>query len=365
MKSNNATSAIRDLRAIGLAVTAAIALAGCVSDGASSFSNVLDVRTDAQKQTQSAQPLPLDVAGTGVIDATGQPIAQSTPIPGPTTSPTLPPANSIAERSLVAEQARQLASLEPTPPAALSTTQPEPASAIALLPANETAIPAMSLPASPQMTDPLEIEAAARAEAQYAAMKHGECKGGWGPKPKMINAKRIDPAHQYYMEMRLRHTPPLPVGHVYIAYGRIGPDGEPLDEKLVMLAPIGGYAGATVAAAAPVTGVLTPYGDYCILRPIAAYRISLSAQNYEKLLQRIVQAQGDKPRYALWTYNCNHFMSDVAASVGILPPENKYKPSLEYFYQMMDRNEGRKVARSPAAEEAELADAKFGSSNQN
>lgn len=349
------------MRKTAFALAAQLVLAGCVSDGASSFSNVLDVRTPAQKQAASIEPLPLDVANTGVVDATGQRTTRSlTPQP-------LDPA---AEKSLVAEQARQIAELSPSDPVALPTLQTQPSVAVALLPTsnpatNDPANAALNLPIPPVVTDPLEIEAGIRAEAQYAAMKHGECKGGWGPKPKMINAKRIDPAHVYYMEMRLRHTPPLPVGHVYIAYGRIGPDGEPLDEKLVMLAPIGGYAGATVAAAAPVTGVLTPYGDDCILRPVAAYRVTLSAQNYEKLLQRIVQAQGDKPRYALWTYNCNHFMSDIAASVGVLPPENKYTPSLEYFYAMMDRNEGRKVARSPKAEEAELASAKFGSASQN
>jgi hypothetical protein len=48
-------------------------------------------------------------------------------------------------------------------------------------------------------------------------------------------------------------------------------------------------------------------------------------------------------------------MSDVASSVGILPPANKYTPSLEYFYAMMDRNEGRKVARSPSQDTAQLA----------
>ena len=56
------------------------------------------------------------------------------------------------------------------------------------------------------------------------------------------------PADPYYMEMRLRHTPPLPVGHVYIAYGQARTvNGEPLDERLVMLAPIGGYSRRAVA----------------------------------------------------------------------------------------------------------------------
>ncbi|GIL00796.1 MAG: hypothetical protein BroJett030_06950 [Alphaproteobacteria bacterium] len=201
--------------------------------------------------------------------------------------------------------------------------------------------------------DPAEAAAQARIPALYASIDHGQCEGGWGPKPTMINAKRIIPGHPYYMEMRLRHTPPLPVGHVYIAYGRIGPDGNPLDEKLVMLAPVGGYGGAAVAAAVPMPGVQKPYGDDCVLRPIAAYRVSLSASQFEQLLIEIERQREKKPTYALFAYNCNHFMSDVAKSVGILPPQNIYTPSLQYFYEMMDRNEGRRVART--ADELKLA----------
>lgn len=343
---------------IVLAMLALCALCGCVSNGSSTFADALDVRSIAQKSALASEPLPLDVAATGVVDATGQAAA----VPAASQTSTLQQSGAVNKNSLAAEEAGQLAALapaEPAPQALLSqpaTLSPQPVSASVA-----TVSPVPGMPAAP--VDPLELAAAQRAEAQYAAMSHGECKGGYGPKPKMVNAMRIDPAHRYYMEMRLRHTPPLPVGHVYIAYGRIGPDGEPLDEKLVMLAPVGGYAGATLAAAAPVTGVLTPYGDDCILRPVAAYRVSLSAQNYEKLLARIVKAQQDKPRYALWNYNCNHFMSDLALSVGILPPENPYTPSLEYFYAMMDRNEGRKVARSAASDTAELASAKFGNHN--
>jgi hypothetical protein len=195
--------------------------------------------------------------------------------------------------------------------------------------------------------DPAEQAATRRAEALYARIEHGQCKAGWGPKPQMVNARRVDPAHQFYMEMRLRHTPPLLIGHVYIAYGRIGPDGNPLDERLVMLAPVGGYAGAAMASAVPMPGLVTPHPDDCVVKPIAAYYRSLSATDYEKLLLAIEQAKNDVPKYSLFTYNCNMFMSDIAKSVGILPPENIYQPSLVYFYEMMDRNEGRKVPRAP------------------
>ncbi len=295
--------------------------------------------------------MPLDVASTGVVDNTSAPAANGGALPGVSgemtdTRATLA-SDPVAARSLAGEQELDVNALAPETDARAVAAETQFA---ALSPIDA----ATGDPLEPQ-PDPLEVEAELRSEALYSTMKHGQCSGGWGPKPKMVNAKRIDPEHKYYMEMRLRHTPPLPVGHVYIAYGRIGPDGEPMDEKLVMLAPVGGYAGATVAAAAPMPGVLEPYGDDCILRPIAAYRVSLTAQQYEKLLNRIVQARQEKPKYALWTYNCNHFMSDIAASVGIQPPKNRYTPSLEYFYAMMDRNEGRKVARSASADTAQLA----------
>jgi hypothetical protein len=364
-------------KAVFAAGILALPLAGCMSAGSSSFSDALDVRP----QQNSAEALPMDVANAGVVDATA---AQPSSLPGVAPQMTAAQqeiaADPLAAKSLAGEQELEVTALAPETDARAQSTEaqfaaiapadapllsdvpsetpradvPATGEAMAALPAEPAIDPVTGEPIE-VIADPLEVAADERATALYASMKHGQCSGGWGPKPKMINAKRIDPTHKYYMEMRLRHTPPLPVGHVYIAYGRIGPDGEALDEKLVMLAPVGGYAGATMAAAAPMPGVLEPYGDDCVLRPIAAYRISLNAQQYEKLLGRIVQAQQDKPRYALWTYNCNHFMSDVAASVGILPPKNKYTPSLEYFYAMMDRNEGRKVARSQAADTAQLA----------
>lgn len=200
----------------------------------------------------------------------------------------------------------------------------------------------------PGISDPAEIAARERVTQLYASMEHGQCKGGWGPTPKMINAARITPGHPYYMEMRLRHTPLLPVGHVYIAYGDLGPDGQLLNEGLIMLAPLGGYIGAGIAGTIPMPGVLTPHPQDCTVKPEAGYRISLSAQDYEKLLLAIQKAKADKPNYHLLAYNCNHFMSDIAKSVGILPPRNIYKPSLVYFYEMMDRNEGRRVPRTPA-----------------
>ena len=175
----------------------------------------------------------------------------------------------------------------------------------------------------------------------FPQIKHGKCKGGWGKQAKKLDAKRVTPGHPYYIEIRMRHTPPLPIGHTYTAYGRLGPDGEKLDENLIMLSPVGGYAGAGVAGAIPMPGVLEPRGTDCNITPTAAYRVSLTAQQYENLLREIQQARKDKPSYHLFAYNCNHFTSRISESVGIRAPRNKYTSSLVYMYDIIRENENR------------------------
>lgn len=187
-----------------------------------------------------------------------------------------------------------------------------------------------------------------RIDQLYPNMPHASCKGGWATPPDRLDAKRVTGGHPYYMEMRLRNTPLLPVGHTYIAYGRLGEDGTLLNEHVVMLSPIGGYGGAAIAAALPIPGILKPVADDCRIKPHAAYRVSLNAEQFEKLLLRIKMAQKKIPAYALFAYNCNHFASDIAASVGILPPKNIYLPAVKYIYGVIEANEGynpKKVRR--------------------
>jgi hypothetical protein len=183
-----------------------------------------------------------------------------------------------------------------------------------------------------------EQAALKRIQILDARIKHSSCKGGWATQPDKLDASETTAGHPFYMEMRMRHTPMLPVGHTYIAYGRLSPSGKPLEERLIMLSPIGGYGGAAIAAALPMPGVLKPVADDCRVKPIAAYRVTLSAVEYEKLLLRIHQARSKSPAYALFAYNCNHFASDIAAAVGILPPKNKYLPALKYIFGVIEAN---------------------------
>jgi hypothetical protein len=193
--------------------------------------------------------------------------------------------------------------------------------------------------------DPEEYAAEQRIPILFSQIEHGQCSKGFGPKPKKVSATNINPGDPYYIEIRMRKTPLLPVGHTYVAYGRLDPYGEILDEKLIMLAPVGGYAGAALASGIPMPGVLTPHRDDCRIRPETAYRVSLTAQRYEKLLIEVQKAKQQKPSYLLFANNCNHFMTRIAQSVGLKPPKNIYVPALEYIYAMIENNEGRKISR--------------------
>jgi hypothetical protein len=340
----SATQPLGVARTVALGLALLLPLAGCMASGASSFSDPADAIDEMQE-------IPLDIAtvdsddpflspapdSTAGIEADGSGVYGVPTAAEPLAAVSLLPEEQIADEimskpKIESEEVATLRRETEARMAALAARHPDAASDL-LLPEGEE--------------DPEEVAARMRIPALFASIDHGQCKGGWGPKPKMVNARRVDPNHEYYMEMRMRHTPLLPVGHVYIAYGRLGPFGEPLDEKLTMLSPLGGYVGAGIASTVPMPGILKPVGSDCTVVPEAAYRVSLSAQDYETLLLAIKEQQAKKPAYHLFAYNCNHYLSDVAASVGILPPENIYQPSLTYLYALMDRNEGHKVKRTP------------------
>lgn len=347
------------IRGAGLGLVLGMALllplAGCVSSGASSFSEDALGTADPIRSDDLLE-IPLDVAGADTSDMrdTGSSPAglAAIQLEELRDSDEEGPVDTLKTSSLMPDDLIRDGTV---PPEVLSSKE-----VMELRQQTEARLASIIPTSSPRAIDgtltdifgaepdPAELAAEQRIPALFASIDHGQCLDGWGPKPKRVNARRVDPAHKYYMEMRMRHTPLLPVGHVYIAYGRLDAYGKPVDEKLTMLSPLGGYVGAGIASTLPMPGILKPIGSDCTVRPEAAYRLSLSAQDYEKLLLAIKEQHKKKPAYHLFAYNCNHYLSEVATSVGILPPENIYQPSLTYLYALMDRNEGYKVPRTPA-----------------
>ena len=309
-----------------LAVTvAALALAGCTSSGFSDFAN--DLKTYSIVKEKPAEKT--------------QAVASADAYPQPQ-----------AETAEIAPAETAVASLDQPlrPESVAETTEtveiPKPGNSsfrlASLLQSSEEPAVSPQAYADPDLSrEEIEArEAQARIERLAATFKHGKCKSGWGTQAKKLDANRYTPGHRYYIEIRMRHTPPLPIGHTYTAYGRLDENGRKLDESLVMLAPKGGYAGAAAASSIPMPSVMTPTPADCNIKPVAAYRVSLSDAQYENLLKAIKQAKIDKPKYKLFLYNCNHFTSRISESVGIKTPKNKYTSSLVYMYDIIRENEG-------------------------
>lgn len=339
-----------------------LVLLGSVMSGCVGSNNYLE-DIDANVQPTAPQQIeePAQTPSPATNPGTYQPVPLGNRLPAPTAAQLLQTQDNVQIASNTLEPAQT-----PQPNAIIAATSvptPAPTNGLALLPASNSSNTPQALQtltsleqstdgnsliiglASAPQIDPAETAAKRRAEQLYRQIKHGKCKGEWGPKPKRLEAKRINPQDPYYIEIRMRNTPLMPVGHTFVVYGKLDANGEPLDERMAMLAPLGGYAGASLAAAIPVPGVLTPYGDDCRIRPETSYRVSLNAQRYEKLLLALQAAKAKRPVYMLFAQNCNHFTQRMADAVGIKPPRNKYVPAVDYLYDMIEANEGKKIDR--------------------
>ena len=71
-----------------------------------------------------------------------------------------------------------------------------------------------------------------------------------------LTAKRVKPGDPAYMEFRLRAALSVPSGHLYVVFGRLDPDGNPVTRQYMGLFPRGGpiglYAGRDAADAGAV-----------------------------------------------------------------------------------------------------------------
>jgi hypothetical protein len=117
----------------------------------------------------------------------------------------------------------------------------------------------------------------------------------------------------YYIEFRVAQIGAY--GHSYVVYGTSGGRAKYAD-----LHPMGGYAVMALGHVLPVPANSEWDPDVLKLPVAARYRRSLSAQQYHELLGAIRLA---KTKHRYWnavTSNCNHFVGDVARSIGMRIP---------------------------------------------
>lgn len=185
----------------------------------------------------------------------------------------------------------------------------------------------------------------------YAAIRKDDglvaefgCKRNFTPtKSTGLVAQRIAPGDTHYIEFRVRVTPAIPSGHMHVVYGQLNKDMKPLTFNYVGLLPKGSIFGLYAGIFVPVgiSGELQPSVLDCAVKPSSAYRVSIDAVKYKKLLQKIAQLRANPPDWRMLSYNCNHFAADLGEVVGLKSPHgarSRQFLSTIYFNQYLEVN---------------------------
>ena len=131
--------------------------------------------------------------------------------------------------------------------------------------------------------------------------------------PSAPAAKPAAIASGYYIEFRAGSIGTY--GHSYVVYGANG--GKP---SYADLHPMGGYAGMAAGHLVPVPAN-TVWNPDVLKLPIASrYRVSLTGEQYRKLLIAVKQVKASSPVWNAVLNNCNHFIGQLAMAVGLKVP---------------------------------------------
>lgn len=149
----------------------------------------------------------------------------------------------------------------------------------------------------------------------------------------------------YYIEFRVATIGTY--GHSYVAYGRLNAQGQPASTQYADLHPRGNYAVMALGHLLPVPAN-TKWDPDVLKLPIAAtYRRKLSAAQYQKLLAAIQKAKANaNPYWNAVTNNCNHFVGELAAAIGLKTPSN-FQVSYAFIPALRDLNEEPKATQAP------------------
>jgi hypothetical protein len=140
----------------------------------------------------------------------------------------------------------------------------------------------------------------------------------------------------FYIEFRVAQIGTY--GHSYVAYGRLGSNGKPKDVQYADLHPVGNYALMALGHVVPVPA--TAEWDPEVERlPVAdRYQHRLTATQYARLVETVKRARTNKqPYWNAVTYNCNHFVAELARVVGLRAP-SVYQVSYAFIPAIRELN---------------------------
>jgi hypothetical protein len=153
-----------------------------------------------------------------------------------------------------------------------------------------------------------------------------------------LTAKRIKAGDPAYMEFRLRAALSVPSGHLYVVFGRLDANGNPLTRQYMGLFPEGGPIGLYAGAVVPMPAQLEPDFNDCTFPASAAYRVSLSEAQYQQLLAKVSGYLAKPPKWTMFGFNCNNFAASLGSVAGLREPANRNQPSFSYIYAYIKAN---------------------------
>ena len=166
-------------------------------------------------------------------------------------------------------------------------------------------------------------------EAAYAAIRKDDglvaqfgCTNNYiTTKNSGLEAERVTPGDTHYIEFRVRVSPAIPSGHMHVVYGELDENMVPNTFNYVGLLPQGSIFGLYYGIFVPVgiSSQLEPSVLDCAVKPVRAFRMSIDAEQYQKLLDRIAKHRAAPPDWRMLSYNCNHFAADLGSVVGLKP----------------------------------------------
>jgi hypothetical protein len=146
------------------------------------------------------------------------------------------------------------------------------------------------------------------------------CKNG-GREVK-LTASRMNKGHRHYIEFRTRPYSGLPTGHMYVVFGELNAEGKVSSRYHIGLLPDGSALGFFGGALVDVPAHVKPGFMECSGGVINAWRISLTASQYEAVTRKARSSLLKPPLWSMFKYNCNHFAAGFGDIVGLNHPRN-------------------------------------------
>ena len=147
-------------------------------------------------------------------------------------------------------------------------------------------------------------------------------------------------ARPYFIEFRSRSA--LSYGHTFAVVGRVG--------SKITASNVVGLHPFTESSVPWVLGHLVPVpseigfsdGDIEDAYITMRYRIFLTAPEYQKLTVYLAKLKKKSPVWHAALYNCNTYVADIAESLGLKAPFNKWQLPKDFITDLRDMNNGIK-----------------------